>query len=421
MKKLVLFLTALSLCTGAFAQQALGISTNITSPEVNPDGSVTFRLRAPKAVKVTVTGDFLPAIPEGATDATTTVDMVEKENGVWEYTTVPLPGELYSYAFNVDGVRMLDPSNIFQNRDISTYTSIVIVSRNNNDPGHYYKVGKVAHGNVSKVWYNSPTLGITRRMTVYTPAGYENVGNKTKYPVLYVLHGAGGDENAWSELGRAAYIMDNLIAEGKAKPCIMVMTNGNPGQEAAPGEWANEQVDPMNRGGGRASFPESFPDVMKYIETHYRVLTGPKNTAICGLSMGGGHTFQISNLNPGKFGYIGVFSAALSVPSANPQPAAPRQQQAAPAGGNRRARPNVYDGLNANPEYAARIKAVFGAKPSLYYIAIGKTDFLYDSSAQYRQWLDANNFKYEYNETPGGHIWRNWRLYLTDFGQKVFK
>ena len=180
MKKLVLFLTALSLCTGAFAQQALGISTNITSPEVNPDGSVTFRLRAPKAVKVTVTGDFLPAIPEGATDATTTVDMVEKENGVWEYTTVPLPGELYSYAFNVDGVRMLDPSNIFQNRDISTYTSIVIVSRNNNDPGHYYKVGKVAHGNVSKVWYNSPTLGITRRMTVYTPAGYENVGNKTK-------------------------------------------------------------------------------------------------------------------------------------------------------------------------------------------------------------------------------------------------
>ena len=305
MKKLLLFFTALSLCAGAYAQQALGISTNITSPQVNPDGSVTFRLRAPKAVKVTVTGDFLPSIPEGATDATTTVDMVEKENGVWEYTTVPLPGELYSYAFNVDGVRMLDPSNIFQNRDISTYTSIVIVSRNDSDPGHYYKVGKVAHGNVSKVWYNSPALGITRRMTVYTPAGYEDLGNKTKYPVLYVLHGAGGDENAWSELGRAAYIMDNLIAEGKAKPCIMVMTNGNPGQEAAPGEWANEQVDPMNRGGGRASFPESFPDVMKYVESHYRVLKGAANTAICGLSMGGGHTFQISNLNPGKFGYIG--------------------------------------------------------------------------------------------------------------------
>ena len=392
MKKLLLFFTALSLCAGAYAQQALGISTNITSPQVNPDGSVTFRLRAPK----------------------------EKENGVWEYTTVPLPGELYSYAFNVDGVRMLDPSNIFQNRDISTYTSIVIVSRNDSDPGHYYKVGKVAHGNVSKVWYNSPALGITRRMTVYTPAGYEDLGNKTKYPVLYVLHGAGGDENAWSELGRAAYIMDNLIAEGKAKPCIMVMTNGNPGQEAAPGEWANEQVDPMNRGGGRASFPESFPDVMKYVESHYRVLKGAANTAICGLSMGGGHTFQISNLNPGKFGYIGVFSAALSVPSVNPQPAAPRQQ-GAPAGGNRRARPNVYDGLNNNPEYAARIKAVFNAKPKLYYIAIGKTDFLYDSSAQYRQWLDANNFKYEYKETPGGHIWRNWRLYLTDFGQKVFK
>ena len=399
---MALVLTSVS----AFAQQQLFQSNNVKSPEVNPDGSVTFRLYAPKAVKVTVSGDFLTAIPEGATDATTTAQMVEKD-GVWEYTTVPLPGELYSYSFNVDGVRMLDPSNVYMNRDIATYTNIVLVTREKDDPGYYYTANDVPHGNVSKVWYSSPALGMTRRMTVYTPAGYYDAGNKTRYPVLYVCHGTGGDENAWSELGRAAQILDNLIAEGKAKPMIVVMPNGNVSCEAAPGEWSAGQYVPAmgssnQFGPGKATIPEAFPDIMKYIEANYRVLKGADNTGICGLSMGGGHTFQTTTMYPGKFGYVGIFSGAISVPN------------------SQRGR-SFAENLSANPEYEARIKNVFAAKPKLYYIAIGKTDFLFSSNEQYRSWLDAKGYKYEYVETPGGHIWRNWRLYLTDFAQKVFK
>ena len=162
------------------------------------------------------------------------------------------------------------------------------------------------------MWYDSPTLGITRRMTIYTPPGYEE--GKTRYPVLYLCHGAGGDENAWSELGRAAQILDNMIALGKAKPMIVVMPNGNVDTEAAPGEWSAGMYQPTFMGGGfgepKSTMQESFPDIMKYVESHYRVLKGAKNTAMCGLSMGGGHTFLTTKLYPGTFGYIGLFSAA---------------------------------------------------------------------------------------------------------------
>ena len=137
-------------------------------------------------------------------------------------------------AFNVDGVRTIDPGNTYVNRDVTTLSNIFVVSHEQGDKGYNYKSNATPHGNVAKVWYDSPTLKMTRRMTVYTPAGYDG---KKRYPVLYLLHGMGGDENAWAELGRAAQIMDNLIAQGKAKPMIVVMPNGNPNCEAAPGEW----------------------------------------------------------------------------------------------------------------------------------------------------------------------------------------
>ena len=132
------------------------------------------------------------------------------------------------------------------------------------------------------------------------------------------------------------------------------------------------------------------------------MLKGAANTGICGLSMGGGHTFQITNQYPGKFGYVGIFSGAISIP-------------------NSERGKTVSENLAANTEYAARIRAQFAAKPKLYYIAIGKTDFIYAANEQYRAWLDAQGYPYVYNETSGGHIWRNWRLYLTEFAQKVFK
>lgn len=159
------------------------------------------------------------------------------------------------------------------------------------DCGDLYTVNEVPHGNVQKVWYDSPTLKMQRRMTVYTPAGYDKGKD---YPVLYLLHGAGGDEDAWTTLGRAQHILDNLIATGKAKPMVVVMTNGNPNCQAAPGEWSAGMYVPSFNGyqGAKAvaTMDESFPDVMNYVESHYKVGKDKAHRAICGLSMGGGHS-----------------------------------------------------------------------------------------------------------------------------------
>ena len=395
MKK-ALFTIALALfAVTGFAQQALFSRNVVKSPEINADNSVTFRLHAPKAIAVQLTGDCVDGV----------VSMKEDSLGVWSYTTGKLEPELYSYSFIVNGMRMLDPSNIYQNRDVATWTNIFIISDQKGDKGDLYSVNKVPHGNVSKVWYESPTLKLTRRMTVYTPAGYDKGKN---YPVLYLLHGAGGDENAWSELGRAAQILDNLIAAGKAKPMLVVMTNGNPNTAAAPGEWDFGMYQPAMGGGGvqlpqaAASMDESFMDVVNFIEKNYKVAKNKANRAICGLSMGGGHSFQISKRFPNTFDYVGLFSAAVSV-------------------GQWGDRTPLLERMNTNEEYNKQMAALFGAKPKLYWIAIGKTDFLYQQNADLRKWLDSKGYPYTYRETDGGHIWRNWRIYLTEFSQMIFK
>jgi len=410
MKKIIAIFAAAALTVSAFAQQSLMGGQTAKSPEINPDGSVTFRLIAPKARTVQITGDIVPPVMSDMggmkMEMPTSVDMVEKD-GVWEYTTAPLEPELYSYVFKVDGVATLDPSNIYMYRDVATWSNILIVSKEKGDKGDLYSVNKVPHGNVAKVWYESPKLELSRRLTVYTPAGYDNPGNKTKYPVLYLLHGAGGDEDAWPNLGRAYQILDNLIAEGKAKPMIVVMPNGNANTSAAPGEWsAGMYTTSMSGGAGfpaaKAGIPESFGDIMNFVETHYRTLKGAENTAICGLSMGGGHSFQTSLLNPGKFGYIGLFSAAVSVPGTSFQN-------------------SLNDAASQDEAFQKSMADLFKAKPKLYYIAIGETDFLYNANKSLRTFLDEKGYPYEYRETPGGHIWRNWRTYLTEFAQKAFK
>ncbi len=409
-----LFFTA-ALCTllstGGMAQEALWSGSQVKSPVQNPDGTVTFNLFAPKAVKVEVTGDFLPTrqidTPRGKYDAPGVAELKEGKNGVWSFTTSALPSELYNYSFTVDGMRYLDPSNIYVNRDVASLTSIFIVKGQKGDKGDLYSVNEVPHGNVSKVWYDSPTLKMKRRMTVYTPAGYDKGG---KYPVLYLLHGAGGDEDAWSTLGRAAQILDNLIATGKAKPMIVVMPNGNPNCQAAPGEWSFGMYQPGFMGGGdgpkakaAASMDESFMDIVKYVDRNYRTLADRAHRAVCGLSMGGGHTFAISRRFPTSFDYYGLFSAGLGV------------------GRDYNNRTPLLQQMNENKEYNAQMKTLFASHPKLYWIGIGKTDFLYQSNADLRKYLDTKGYKYEYMETDGGHIWRNWRIYLTTFAQKLFK
>ena len=258
------------------------------------------------------------------------------------------------------------------------------------------------HGNLAKVWYDSPTLKMQRRMTIYTPAGYDKGKN---YPVMYLMHGAGGDENAWSELGRAAQILDNLIATGKAKPMIVVMPNGNTDCQAAPGEWSRGMYQPSFMGSVNqkpvAMMDESFMDIVKYVESHYKVAKNKRSRAICGLSMGGGHTFATSKRYPDTFNYIGLFSAGLHI------------------SGDRTK--SFYEQLQEDTNVQKQLAKLFAGKPALYWIAIGKTDFLYQQNADLRKYLDEKGYPYEYRETEGGHIWRNWRIYLTEFAQRVFK
>ena len=227
MKK-ILFAVALFLCgIGAFAQQNLmGTAVELKSPDIREDNSVTFRVYAPKAVTVRLTGDFLPhhiADNNGyVTEVPIWVDMREGKDGIWEYTTEPLAPELYSYMFRIDGLPFTDPSNQYRHRDMTVWTNYFLITGEEGTPGYMYSVNNVPHGNVSRVWYDSPTLGMSRRVSIYTPPGYED--SKEKYPVLYLCHGAGGDENSWLDFGRAAQIMDNMIAAGTAKPMIVSST-----------------------------------------------------------------------------------------------------------------------------------------------------------------------------------------------------
>lgn len=416
MKKLLISLTLLLAAATMTAQQALFDQNNITSPEVNADGTVTFRLFAPKAVTVEVEGDFLPPrvleTPRGPVETTGQAAMKEEPGGLWTFTSDVLEPEMYSYKFRVNGMELLDPANVYRCRDIASYTNIFIVSREAGDRGSLYDVNRVAHGNVTKVWYDSPTLQTRRRMTVYTPAGYDRGG---RYPVLYLLHGAGGDEDAWTTLGRAAQILDNLIASGKAKPMIVVMPNGNANCEAAPGEWAPAEGAAQQGGsmykpsfmGHQASKPvasteESFKDIVNYVDKHYRTISKKQSRAICGLSMGGGHSFGVSKLYPDLFNYVGLFSAAISLNVRGFDGLADRDQRIA-------------------PEVEQQLRVLFQKKPALYWIAIGKTDFLYGNNRDYRTYLDSQGYPYEYVETDGGHIWRNWRIYLTQFAQRLFQ
>ena len=402
MKKLFFLAVLCLMSMAAQAQQNLnwGQGPQVASPDVHADNSVTFNLIAPEAQKVQITGDFLPPKKveyQGNTyDTPGVADLVKNEQGVWSLTTEPLKPELYTYNMIVDGVKIIDPLNVYNIRDISNLFSVLLIGGDARTD--LYKVNKVAHGTVSKVWYESPTAGLTRRLTVYTPAGYETSGKQ--YPVFYLLHGIGGDENAWSELGRAAQIMDNLIAQGKAEPMILVMTNGNISQEACPGETSEGFRVPtmMLPKTMEGSFETAFPDVVKFIEKTYRVKKDKAHRAIAGLSMGGFHSLFISINNPDLFDYVGLFSAAVD------------QQQNGQGGF-----PNIYENRNA------KIDQLFAKNPKLFWIGIGKTDFLIKNNNDLRAYLDSKHHKYTYLETDGGHIWRNWRIYLTEYAPLLFK
>lgn len=395
-KNLILILSALLIQAEAFPQEALFRAQNIISPEIHEDNSVTFRVFAPNAREVQVTGDFLPTVkmdsPMGQIEGPGKASLTKDENGVWSMKTGVLGPELYNYSFIVDGFTTTDPNNPFLIRDVASTTNIFIIGG-----GHaeLFKVNDIPHGSVTRRWYDSPRLGMDRRITIYTPPGYEK-SNET-YPVLYLLHGAGGDEEAWINLGRSAQIMDNLIAEGKAKPMIVVMPNGNVIQDGAPGEGSKNMYKPqfMIPKTMDGTFEGAFEDIIKFVESNYRVKADKANRAIAGLSMGGYHTLHISRYYPNTFDYMGLFSAAIM----------PRED----------ATGKVYSNFDET------LQAQMDNGYELYWIAIGKTDFLYDANQQYISKLDSIKMPYEYVESEGGHTWRNWRVYLSQFAPRLFQ
>jgi enterochelin esterase-like enzyme len=372
----------------------MGLPAGPASPEMLGHNRVAFHLSAPKASEVFLNGDWPGGIG---------VKMSKDDQGIWSVSVGPLDPELWGYTFSVDGVRVLDPRNPSIKRDGVRYDSILLIS---GPESELYEVKDVPHGIVSMVWYNSPTLKLTRRMYIYTPPGYES--GHGRYPVLYLLHGGGGDEDAWFTLGRTNLILDNLIAQEKAKPMIVVMPNGNanqkmatgsgpiPGQVSqtqfpAPGAAAPSGGQPGARPGPAPTpFPESLvKDLIPYVETHYRVEANTQNRAIAGLSMGGGHTMAATAAFPKTFGYIGVWSA-----------------------GSRQ----------SDEEITKQLLAIKAGGAKLYYVGCGVDDQLaHVGSTKLVELLKKIDMRYVFRESTGGHTWFNWRIYLSDFAPRLFR
>lgn len=385
--RLDFFIAFWVVAVAAMAQQNVGFRESpVVSPQINEDNSVTFRLRADAAGHVTVIGDWAANGGRG--------EMTRNADGVWTYTTPVLPSEMYTYRLDVDGVVNLDPLNPFTRRDVGNMCSVFYIG---GGCGDYYQVHDVPHGDVVTTWYHSDSAGADRRLSVYLPPCYGKEGRK--YPVLYLLHGSGGDETAWLDLGHVARIMDNLIARGEAEPMIVVMPNGNFSKQAAPGEtpenlafrpvMTNMLTDYKN-----GAYEMAFTEIIGFVDNKYSTIPDRQHRAIAGLSMGGFHSLYIALNYPGWFDYVGLFSAGLMT--------------------------DLNTDREAYRDEDAKLARLSELGYKLFWIGIGKDDFLYEANTDFRKRLDSMGFDYIYHESERGHIWANWRQYLLLFVPQLF-
>ena len=363
------------------------------SPEVSPDRRVTFRLYAPDASSVSLRAGDIPAA------ARENGQLTKRENGVWEMTTGALEPGAYRYVYVVNGVGVIDPRNTAISESNTTTWSVATV------PGSdMFDVKNVPHGAVASVYYQSTALGRTRRMHVYTPPGYET--STTKYPVFYLLHGAGDCDDSWTSVGRANFILDNLIATGKAKPMIVVMPAGH--TTTAPtgrGAAAPGATPP------RDEFTADFlTDILPYVEKHYRVIPDRAHRAIAGLSMGGSQTLNIGIPNLDKFAYIGVYSSGLL--GSRPAPAAPGAAPAPAA---------PFGGEWADQNAAMLDNAALKKGLKLFWFSTGAEDGLMPTTKSTVDLFTKHGFTPVFKESPGGHTWLNWRNYLVEFSPQLFQ
>jgi enterochelin esterase-like enzyme len=355
----------------------------LKSTEVAADHKVTFRIYAPKATEVSVSGDFGGG------------KMTKDDKGVWSVTVGPLTPDFYSYTFAVDGVRTVDPKNAMIKPGVSSLASMFLVP---GEEAEFEALKDVPHGEVRTAWYHSGTLDAMRSLHVYTPPGYE--GASDQYPVLYLLHGSGDEDSGWSTIGRAGFILDNLIAEKKAVPMIVVMPNGSLPRSAnvprfEPGSTPTPEARAAMEAAQQRFTDELLKEVVPYAEKHYRVQSGPGSRAIAGLSMGGGQTWRVVTTHPDQFAYVGLWSAALF--GRNAQDAEKR-----------------YESFLKD---ADRINKTV----KLFSISVGAKDNLVNGSKQLAEMLEKHGIKHELHISGGGHSWNNWRHYLNEIAPRLFR
>jgi enterochelin esterase family protein len=390
---LMLFLL---LGVGAFAQenkpQMPKMGPIVNSPEVQSDGRVTFRILAPNAASVGLSASDIAELARGGPE------LKKGENGIWEVTIGPMKPGAYRYTFMVNGVSTMDPRNPSVSESNNNAWSMVYI------PGaEYMDAAKVPHGAVATVHYYSSVLGRHRRMRVYTPPGYE-IGS-AKYPVFYLLHGAGDCDDSWSSVGRAGFILDNLIAAKKAKPMVVVMPAGHTSSSFGMGGGMGPMIDDFSK--------EFAKDILPYVESNYRVLTERGNRAIAGLSMGGMQTLNIAMTDLGKFSYIGVFSSGIfGAAPGKPAPSAPAPSGPAAAPQS----PSWEEQHRAMLDNATLKKDL-----KLLWFATGAEDFLLNTTKASVEMLKKHGFSPVYKETGGGHTWINWREYLNEFAPQLFQ
>ena len=354
------------------------------SPEVQSDGKVTFRIQAPKATEVTLRGDWMEGGPE---------PLKKDDNGLWSITVGPLPADFYSYAFTIDSVKTIDPRNATIKQGIAGLDNMFFVP---GDEAKFQDNQPVPHGQLRQVWYRSKTLDAQRRMHVYTPPGYDH--GDQKYPVFYLLHGGGDEDSGWSTIGRAGFILDNLIAEGKAKPMLVVMPNGSlPRPTEMPAPAPGQQPSPeavAARGALQNRFTnELMKEIVPLIEKDFRVQTGREHRALAGLSMGGGQTLQVITTHPDQFGYIAIWSAGIGRDAAE------------------------WESRN---EAFLRKADQINRDVRLFSIAVGDKDFALAGSKALSEALTRHGIRHDLHISGGGHTWINWRKYLRDLAPRLF-
>jgi enterochelin esterase-like enzyme len=357
------------LCAAHIAAQQ---PARVSSPEIAADRRVTFRIAAPRAHEVLLSGEFLQG----------TRALQKDTNGLWSVTVGPLEPEIYHYNFTIDGVRTIDSGNpdVKTGSTSSTLSSILEVR---GPAPAFYDAQPVPHGEVRTHWYESKSLGAVRRLTVYTPPGYDR-DQQTRYPVMYLFHGANADENAWYRLGRVNLILDNLLAAGKARPFIVVMPFGygvTPGVPSAPGE-------------NTARFGRDLlEDVIPLVQSRYRTVVDRDHRAIVGLSMGGGQALNIGLNHVDLFSYVGGFSSGL---------------------GNVAEFPKTYASLIAHADTANK-------KLRLVWVGCGKEDGAFGASKSFAEFLTAHRIAHTFRETDGAHTWMVWRRYLNEISPLLFQ